>query len=413
MKKSAIAVAVAAALGTSAVAMAETTLYGSARVSVDWTNPDMSDFANLNYRSNSNGGFETINTNKYLQVWNNSSRLGVRGSEDLGSGISAIYQYEFGVNVTGQNDGPGSSEYFNSNRPRWVGLKGDFGALTLGTQFTPYYNVIGYTDTFNSTKTFNRDYFLSGSSTMGNPVFFQKGIAELRRGSSVLYTTPNWSGLSAQGMVTMNGRPGANFVDTWEANLTYSNGPWFAGATYLQDRNRSYGPYDVSDPLAGDYLNWHSHDNQYGAAVGWDNKQFGVGFSWQQYNPDDKVKADTILACVPPVCDPGIIAGQAYERVNAYTLQGTYYFGSEVLRLTGSYMKPSNADTKLYTVEAGFQHNLSKRTRLWLEYIYNKQKFDNYNTIVGVDANDNFVFQEQNGDDSNMHTVSAGIRHDF
>ncbi len=58
MKKSAIAIAVAAALGTSAVAMAETTLYGSARVSVDWTNPDMSDFANLNYRSNPNGNFE-------------------------------------------------------------------------------------------------------------------------------------------------------------------------------------------------------------------------------------------------------------------------------------------------------------------------------------------------------------------
>ncbi len=174
-----------------------------------------------------------------MQVWNNSSRLGVRGSEDLGSGISAIYQYEFGVNVPGQND-QGSSEYFNSNRPRWVGLKGDFGALTLGTQFTPYYNVIGYTDTFNSSKTFDQDYYLRGNKTLGNPVLFQKGIAQLRRGSSVVYTTPNWNGLSAQGMVVMNGTPGANNVDQWEANLTYANGPWFVGGAFLQDRDVTY-----------------------------------------------------------------------------------------------------------------------------------------------------------------------------
>jgi len=402
MKKSAIAIAVAAALGTSAVAMAETTLYGSARVSVDWTNPDMSDFGNLRYQATPGSGFETINTNKYLQVWNNSSRLGVRGSEDLGSGISAIYQYEFGVDV------PGNTNYFNSNRPRWVGLKGDFGALTLGTQFTPFYNVIGYTDTFNSNKTFNQDYFLRGNRTLDNPVLFQKGIAELRRGSSVVYTTPSWSGLSAQGMVVMNGTPGANNVDQWEANLTYANGPWFAGAAFVQDRDVTY---TSSQPGARTtYTSSDQQDNQYGAALGWDNKQFGLAFSWQMYNPQNTLKGADAFYITPPTAlgaNNGGLTGVQHVKVNAYTLQGQYYFGSEVLRLSGSTIRPENLNNNLYVFEAGFQHNLSKRTRLWLEYVRTQQSFDNFDVTVR-----NTVYSI-NPNDANMNLVSAGIRHDF
>jgi len=411
MKKSAIAVAVATALGTSAVALAETTLYGSARVSVDWTNPDMSDFADLNYRATPSGSFQTVNTNKYLQVWDNNSRLGVRGSEDLGSGISAIYQYEFGVDVPGDNNnGVNGNNYFYGNRPRWVGLKGDFGALTLGTQFTPYYNVIGYTDTFNSSKTFNQNYFLQGNSTLDNPVLFQKGIARSRRGSSVVYTTPNWYGLAAQGMVVMNGTPGANNVDQWEANLTYANGPWFAGAAFLQDRDVTY-----TQSQAGSRTTFTTSDeqnNQYGAAVGWDNKQFGLAFSWQGYRPDNTLRGPNAFYITPPTAtSAGGLTGVQYDTVNAYTVQGQYYFGSEVLRLSGSYIKPKDLDSKLYVFEAGFQHNLSKRTRLWLEYIRTTQNFDNQDFTVATPTGTRTF--DVNPDDANMNVVSAGIRHDF
>ncbi len=149
MKKSTTALAITAALGISTVAQADTTLYGSARVSVDWNKP--------NYNSRvANTFFDGGKDNQNLQVVDDTSRLGVEGSEDLGSGVSAIYQFEFGVDV------PGGDNYFISNRPRWVGLKGDFGALTLGTQYTPFYNLIGYMDNFESVKSF--DYYLGGGS---------------------------------------------------------------------------------------------------------------------------------------------------------------------------------------------------------------------------------------------------------
>ena len=87
MKKSTLALALGAALGVSAVSQADTILYGSARVSVDWVNPDID--------NHDLGPFFGIDNKDYWEVFDNASRLGVKGSEDLGAGLSAIYQYEF------------------------------------------------------------------------------------------------------------------------------------------------------------------------------------------------------------------------------------------------------------------------------------------------------------------------------
>lgn len=87
MRKSIVALAVAGVLAASAVAQAETTLYGSARIGVEYTQGK---------------GDDKLSS---WDVANQASRLGVKGSEDLGGGLSAIYQYEFGVAIDG-NGGP-------------------------------------------------------------------------------------------------------------------------------------------------------------------------------------------------------------------------------------------------------------------------------------------------------------------
>jgi predicted porin len=376
MKKSTLALAIATVVGVSATAQADTTLYGSARVSVDWNNPGLnSSFANF-FK-------DTYGTEKgqYWQVTDNNSRLGVQGSENLGSGVSAIYQYEFGIDV------PGGSNYFNNNRPRFVGIKSDdFGSITLGTQYTPYYNVIGYTDTFESIRSF--DYFLSGNTSEGTPVLYQRGVANLRDGSTVIYSTPTWYGLSAQGLAQMNGLAGPNSIDSWEANLIYSNSPWFVGGTFLQDKAQEYatGPFAVSQR--------HS-DNEYGVIAAYDNKQFSLAFSWQRYSPDKSFKpyfTDNIV-------DPNnFVPGR--EDVNDYTVQGTYSFGNEVLRATYSYSDFRHTSTTVQNVELGLEHSLSKLTTLWVEYLYAKQNLDN---VEGV----------PNAKDFGNNIVSVGIRHDF
>jgi predicted porin len=82
--------------------------------------------------------------NKDKGLSNESSRFGFKGSEDLGNGMSAIYQIELGYNADGDG-GP------VSNRIGMAGLKGDFGTVALGNMWTPSYTLVrGAHDPFNS-----------------------------------------------------------------------------------------------------------------------------------------------------------------------------------------------------------------------------------------------------------------------
>jgi predicted porin len=220
MKKSVLALAVAAAVGASGAVMADTTLYGSARVSLDYVKDKVGTAGVLvpeTYPSNLVPGPRVIypgDLDRDRSVWDvtdNSSRLGVRGSEDLGNGLSAIYQFEFGVDTSNGNN-------LVSNRPKWVGLKSDsWGSVKLGTQWTPYYNIAGATDQFNSTRVFTNfnanDCLILSNPATGNTLTRTTSgdkcgtvyLGPFRYDNAVTYMTPNWNGFSAEAMVVMNG----------------------------------------------------------------------------------------------------------------------------------------------------------------------------------------------------------------
>lgn len=374
MKKSALALAVAASLvGFGSAAYADTTLYGSARVSVDY------DEFNSNYIL-VNGELERISTGSDAwDVYNNASRLGVRGEEDLGGGLAAIYQYEFGVDVTEGGN-------FTSNRPKWVGLKGSsWGSLTMGTQWTPYYNVIGVGDIFNSSKVFDSDTYL------GNRF-------GLRMDNSLIYSTPNWSGFSAQAMLVMNGscspsdpqvtadlcrqagsgdnRLPSNLsdsVDMWNISMSYKNGPFFAGATYMALEGPSF------DVFPGTLPTWDG--DQWGLAFGYNSGPFAVTLAYENGDVNDLY----------------------IDNAENFYLTGQYTFGNNVIR--GSYGY-SAADTGQFIYAngdvlqqsdkqnwaLGYQYNFSKRTRAWVEY-------------MGQSVDSDLVGDRQ--------TVSIGTRVDF
>lgn len=70
-----------------------------------------------------------------------SSRLGVRGKEDLGGGLSAIFAYEFGVdsdaldnNSQSTTNASGGGRSALTTRHAYAGLKGGFGTLVVGSQ---------------------------------------------------------------------------------------------------------------------------------------------------------------------------------------------------------------------------------------------------------------------------------------
>ncbi|HOW75654.1 MAG TPA: porin [Candidatus Competibacteraceae bacterium] len=345
MKKSVLALAVAAALAAPLAAQADTILYGSARVSVDYNDEDTND------PFNGDGNWDVVN---------NDSRLGVQGVEDLGGGLSAVYQYEFGVDVTEGGN-------FESNRPKFVGLKGGFGTVTLGTQETPYYHVAGVTDIFNSAKSFGRTAWLGGSfngfeiDASGNT---SRGLGSLTRlENSLYYSTPDFNGFSGEAMLVMNGAQNdtegySNNIDIWNIAAKYSNGPFFAGASYIAldgDSNVSLG-----DGFAVDL-----DLDQWNIGLGYSSGPFSVGFIYEQGKLNVFGLSNTITF-------DGVRL-LSNDNANNWYLTGEYRFGNNTIR--GAYgqldtkLDVPGFDDKIDNYLVGYQYDFSKRTRVWIEYI--------------------------------------------
>ncbi len=371
MKKSILALAVAGALALPFVAQADTILYGSARVSVDYNDETL----------------DSVDINGAWDVVNNSSRLGVVGSEDLGGGLSAVYRYEFGVDVTEGGN-------WDSNRPKYVGLKGGFGTLTLGTQDTPYYNVAGITDIFNSGKTFLYPQWLGGGFSLSGNRSQADGDL-IRLSNSVYYSTPDFNGFSGEAMLVMNG-PSSNIsndVDIWNLAAKYSNGPFFAGVSYIKLDGNSNVPLDP-DTLPGvtfdlDLSNWV-------LGLGYNSGPFGVGFIYEQ----GSLYSLNLFTGIKNAAGTQFFPGN--DATNWY-LTGQYVFGNNTVRAAyGQLDTGVDGDDKIDNYVVGYQYNFSKRTSVWAEYIGRSASLYN----VPGDSSTGLFMGDQNA-------VSIGTRVDF
>jgi predicted porin len=411
MKKSILALSVAAALAAPLAAQADTILYGSARVSVDYNDEDVP-FAIF---TDPRPGYLNVGTtsSRAWDVVNNDSRLGVMGSEDLGGGLSAVYQYEFAVDVTE------GGNFDNSNRPKFVGLKGGFGTLTLGTQETPYYHVAGITDIFNSGKTFTGTAWLGGSfngkmlDLSGNT---SRGSGSLvRADNSIYYTTPDFNGFSGEALLVMNGAKRitevqgqkltfennpSNDIDLWNIAAKYSNGPFFAGVSYIKlngstDYSDKFGtnPPPINRTVSFDLDQWV-------AGLGYNSGPFSVGFIYEQGTLNEF----------------GLRSNMSFNSVRwggddatNYYLSGSYTFGNNMISAAFGQLDPgTNGSNKIDNYVLGYQYNLSKRTRLWAEYI--GRSTDPSAPYKQVSDTQNVYVLSPYGD---QNAVSIGTRVDF
>lgn len=389
MKKSVLALAVAATLAAPLAAQADTILYGSARVSVDYNDDD-----NL---------FNLFEGNAAWDVQNNASRLGVQGSEDLGGGLSAVYQYEFGVDVT---DGGN----LQGNRPKFVGLKGNFGQLTIGTQTTPYYEVVGINDIFNSSLTFGPSVWLGGSTNgftrvSDSEVGKAQSAGTLERlPSSVYYSTPEFSGFSASAMLVMassvtdaslgtfptdrvNGY--SDGIDEWTIALKYTNGPFFVGATYIALDGDTFSNVDLDR-------------DQWAIGLGYQTGTFSVGFTYEQGTLNQ-------WGVYQPSFERSF--GSTDTPWAAY-LTGSYTFGNNMISAAYGQLDTglSGADP-IQNYVLGYQYSFSKRTRVWVEYVGRNAEQP---TITSVAA-DGTIFVSDPGTIfyGDQNGVSIGTRVDF
>lgn len=218
MKRSLIIGAVLASVGAGALAQSAVTVYGRLNLSVER---------------------QKLGTATDTKLQNNSSRWGLKGSEDLGGGMKAGFQLESGFDPT--NGSVGSAFW---SRQSEVNLSGRFGTVRLGKFFSEaYFAVADYVSMHN------HDTGTSSDALYAFPVAFA------RSGNKIAYRTPSLGGATFEAAVTAAETNPNRSIDL-AAN--YVSGPLHLGAGYEKNGNKNQfavrGLYELGPFTFGGYV---------------------------------------------------------------------------------------------------------------------------------------------------------------
>lgn len=232
MKQKLIALTVASLLA--APVFADTTVYGKADVIVEHIGT-----------SDAAAG----KASSYTTVASNASRLGVKGSEDLGDGLKAIYQIEAQVAV----DGNSTTGTFNGSRDSFVGLQGSFGTVKLGIADMPYkktHGKIEYNRLGNKVEQHYNDVLARTTKTTG----ITKSQSFTTRQTNVIqYWSPTFDGFQVALAYAPNPDIAA-YKPVTSFSATYDNSLFYGAYGYESKKDASFtGQTDKSHRLAGVY----------------------------------------------------------------------------------------------------------------------------------------------------------------
>ncbi|MBT9490987.1 MAG: porin [Paucibacter sp.] len=289
MKKIALVAAIAAFAAPAAFAQSSVTLWGRINTTVE--------------SQSSNGD------DRKVVVQNNSSRLGFKGTEDLGGGLKAQFLLEHGLN---SDDGKQTSSAF-WNREAAVQLSGNFGAVKLGRWTNG-----SYFATADYISMHNHD---TGTSS---DALYAFGTA-YRESNKVGYFTPNYAGFTAE--ITASAGEGAPGVErAFDLSANYDMGPIHLGAGYGKEGDNS----------------------QYAIRGLYEMGAFTFGAYWQYEDHASKgVKSTRNIGRVSAMYTMG--ASEFHVNVGGTESGGTAGFGGH--------------GGKQYTL--GYNYNLSKRTKVY------------------------------------------------
>jgi len=336
-------------------------------------------------------GYRTSSTQLSNSAYN-FSRLGFRGTEDLGGGMAASFWLEAGLNNdTGAGVGAGGG--LNFNRRSTVSLSSStFGEIRLGRDFTPTFWNDTVFDPFNGNGVgISLINTASSFSTTGiNQLGFVANGNYVRASNSIGYfLPPNLGGFYGQAMYVFNEAtsfdpaalttPAANSrVGRYiGARVGYANGPldvalgvgsstiasqFFTGSTTAVDIWNLGASYDFGVlKLFGEY----SSNTQKTDYSGIPSLASALGFS------DPSFKGGVVGLTVP--VGPGLIrAAYSTVRYNNATNAGQLFPG----------LLP---DPRAEKYAVGYVHNLSKRTALYATVAYLKDKHGADLTVGGPD----------------------------
>ncbi len=384
MKKSLLALAVLGAFAGAAQAQSSVTIYGIVDTGIVYTSKAVNTAG-----TGSTGSKFGLNSG-VIQ----GSRIGFKGVEDLGGGLSALFQLETGFNndngaLNGQD--PGATNLFR--RKSVVGLAGGFGTVLVGRQ-------TDYADTISAYTSVNDFGGLTGA--VGHNLNRLEGT---RTNNSISYTTANLSGFTGNLIYGFGETAGKTTAgQSFGIGGKYDNGPLGLGINYYQSKQGAT-PSDTS------LLSTASAAAAGNSAL----KSLNVVASYQfgparVYGNYSRVKQDLNTG------SPTVLASKtlgAANKADVYEL-GTAYSLTPSLKLLGAVTHTradfnSSSKGKLTQVSLGTDYWLSKRTDLYA-FVANIRAKDMANAGVFGDATGTATIGSA---DNSQTAVAVGIRHKF
>jgi predicted porin len=356
MKKSLIALAALAA--TSAFAQSSVTMYGNYDVGYG-----------AHKTTSKDGSAFTKTTGVMGGSWA-GSRLGFRGTEDMGGGLKANFLVEQGIDPTSSNtfnqrvsSGAhqivGSSTFtLGNNRQSYLGLSGGFGEIRAGFQYTNSYDVVAF-----------QGYSLSEFQG-GN--YQNQTHANGTRANSITYIAPKMGALTLKAQFgSADGRAvQESNVDTNNGYRTDNNAYMSLMAAYAQ------GPlniaYAYSNADVKRVANAAATTNIYGGAVAVTAVTNNAERSQVSHNLGASYNLGfaTVSATMGRLNDGGAVTTTDKTQTNASQFSVKVPFGATDLLISTGKVKATNQTTKAVTTDSkgtmvGVSHALSKRTNIY------------------------------------------------
>ncbi len=407
MQKKLIALAIAGLSGA-AFAQSNVTIYGVADASFDFI------------RVSGGSAALSANTPNFTRVSSNGSLIGFKGTESLGNGLTALFQFESDVNF----DNGGS---LNTGRDSLVGLSGEFGKVLLGNMTGPTRALANKLDVNagNDGISSNRAVLgnLGGALAYGQALTANNianvanlnangrsndssSLFDTRLKNSIAYISPSFNGLQATAVYMANENKteaaGAKSnISAYDLGANYTNGPVMLGATYER--------FSSKNDLAGASITGGLGSSEI-------LKEFRFGGMYDFGNA-------TVRALYARTKANGSLGN---VKQNVWGLGGTYnvtangkvtaqYYRAKDLSGTTTLFNPlatslNDTGAKFYSV--GYEHSLSKRTMLKANYAYLKNdKNTSTNGGGGYDVSNNTSGFA--GDDLKISGLQFGLRHSF
>ncbi|MDR3158337.1 MAG: porin [Zoogloeaceae bacterium] len=374
MQKKLMVLAVAAAVSGAALAQSNVQIYGSVDVGLSHRGDNIAD---------NTGGKNSIDSGI-----SSGNRLGFKGTEDLGNGVTALFVLESGFAADNGNLAQGGRLF---GRQAYLGLTGNFGTFIAGRLYAPHYSLLSSVDPFRSgTVGQYRNVFASGLNTGGENLF-----DPTRVDNTVAYVTPSWGGFNVTAAYSTNAigqeAAGNDHDNTVIALLPrYTNGPLDVGFSYhrIKDDDKGAGVLGTIKPKI---TNW--------AVAG--TYDFKVVKLHAFY---DKNKLTTQ--------NPG------WDDITlkSWLLGATVPFGKNAIQFSYTQSKlddqTSNSAGKSKQWALGYTYALSKRTNFYAAYsdINNDNEKGNKANKVRRTAS---AGDSSNGGDGYQNGFNIGLKHTF